>query len=105
MNKLAVSFMISAFAFSAHAQAPTPAAAGQEPSKAAEVTQISGEKDQQASSNCLQHTGTRIVSKDKNACVNAAGRSFSQADIRHTGATDAGDALQLLDPSIRVHHR
>jgi len=33
-----------------------------------------------------------------------AGRSYSSDDIDRTGATSAGQALQLLDPSITVHH-
>jgi hypothetical protein len=33
-----------------------------------------------------------------------AGRAYTQEDIDRTGKTDAGHALQMLDPSITVHH-
>ena len=39
----------------------------------------------------------------QNGC-NVAGRSYTQEDIDRTGKTDAGQALQMLDPSITVHH-
>ena len=38
----------------------------------------------------------------QNTCV--AGRSFTQQEIQRTGQTNAGDALQMLDPSVTVHH-
>ena len=47
---------------------------------------------------CL--TGTRISSSSE-SCP-ASGRVYSDEDIRSTGATTAGDALRLLDPSITV---
>jgi hypothetical protein len=50
---------------------------------------------------CLTDTGDRI-STGKPAC-RAFGRSYSKDDIDRTGATQAGDALTLLDPSITVH--
>ena len=31
-------------------------------------------------------------------------RTYSQKDIERTGQTNVGDALQMLDPSITVHH-
>ena len=31
------------------------------------------------------------------------GNSYSQQDIQRTGATNIGQALQMLDPSITVH--
>lgn len=31
-------------------------------------------------------------------------RTYSQKDIEGTGQTNVGDALQMLDPSITVHH-
>ena len=39
----------------------------------------------------------------QNGC-NVAGRAYTQEDIDRTGKTDAGHALQMLDPSITVHH-
>jgi hypothetical protein len=50
---------------------------------------------------CLTQTGTRIPAKRKE-CV-AFGRSYTQDQIRTTGATTAAAALRLLDPSITVH--
>jgi hypothetical protein len=48
---------------------------------------------------CLTATGSPAAG---GAC-SGYGRSYSSDDIRHTGATTVGDALQLLDPSITVH--
>jgi hypothetical protein len=50
---------------------------------------------------CLAGTGSRIPAGGTN-CM-AAGRSYTNDDIKLTGATSAGDALRLLDPSITVH--
>ena len=50
---------------------------------------------------CLTETGSRI--SDKKANCLAFGRSYSKDDIDRTGSTSAGEALQLLDPSITVH--
>jgi hypothetical protein len=51
--------------------------------------------------NCLTDTGD-LISSGKPAC-RGFGRSYSKGDIDRTGATQAGDALALLDPSITVH--
>jgi hypothetical protein len=51
--------------------------------------------------NCLTDTGD-LISSGKPGC-RGFGRSYSKADIDRTGATQAGDALALLDPSITVH--
>jgi hypothetical protein len=41
-----------------------------------------------------------------NECATAASpvRSWSSEEIDRTGATDAANALRLLDPSVTVHH-
>ena len=44
-------------------------------------------------------TGTRIPSSEP--CT-SPGRAYSDTEIQNTGATTAGDALRLLDPSITV---
>jgi hypothetical protein len=49
---------------------------------------------------CLTQTGSRIAVKG--AC-RGTGRSYTNDDISVTGATTAGGALRLLDPSIIVH--
>jgi hypothetical protein len=51
---------------------------------------------------CLTQTGSRIADNKTNC--SAVGRSYSSEDIDRTGATTAGEALQLMDPSITVHH-
>jgi hypothetical protein len=48
---------------------------------------------------CLTQTGSRIAGN-----CSAPGRSYSKDDIDRTGAETAGDALQLMDPSILIHH-
>jgi hypothetical protein len=50
---------------------------------------------------CLTHTGSRIGGKGK---CRGTGRSYTSEDLKRTGATTAGGALRLLDPSITVHH-
>ena len=49
---------------------------------------------------CTTPSASRIP--DDNRCV-SSGASYSGEDIRRTGKTNAGEALQILDPSITVH--
>jgi len=52
---------------------------------------------------CVTDTGSRIKrAKDKNGCNGEPGRSYDRDDIERTGANTAGEALELLDPSIRI---
>jgi hypothetical protein len=51
--------------------------------------------------NCLQTTGSLIPAKP-GTCLPVAGRSYTQQDIKNTGQTDTGRALEQLDPSITV---
>jgi hypothetical protein len=51
---------------------------------------------------CLTQTGSRITG-DRTDCL-AFGRSYSRDEIDTTGKVNVGDALQILDPSITVHH-
>jgi hypothetical protein len=51
---------------------------------------------------CLTQTGSRIAG-NSSSCM-AFGRSYSSSDLDTTGKVDVGDALQVLDPSITVHH-
>jgi hypothetical protein len=51
--------------------------------------------------NCLTDTGGNI--NDNKLGCRGFGRSYSSDDIARTGATKAGDALILLDPSITQH--
>jgi hypothetical protein len=52
---------------------------------------------------CVSSTATRIP-RSPAECV-AFGRAWTQEDIRTTGATDAAQALRLLDPSVTVTGR
>lgn len=53
------------------------------------------------SRNCIRDTGSHIP-PPKGQCLPVAGTSYSQQDIRRTGATNIGQALQMLDPSVTV---
>ena len=51
---------------------------------------------------CIRDTGSHSP-PPKGQCLPVAGSSYSARDIRRTGATDIGHALQMLDPSVTVH--
>ena len=51
---------------------------------------------------CIRETGSHIP-PPKGQCLPMAGNSYSRDDIQRTGATDIGQALQMLDPSITAH--
>ena len=50
---------------------------------------------------CVKQTGSRIPADDASC---RPGRAYTSDDIDRTGATTAGDALRLLDPSVTVRH-
>jgi hypothetical protein len=50
---------------------------------------------------CPTGAGSRIPVSEGSCAV--YGRTFTNDDLVRTGATTAGDALALLDPSITVH--
>lgn len=50
---------------------------------------------------CLKDTGSRLPATGE-TCI--PGRSYSKSDIDETGATTAGGALRLLDPSVTITH-
>jgi hypothetical protein len=52
---------------------------------------------------CVQNSASRIPTRP-GECSSAPGRAYSGQDIERTGQTNVGDALQLLDPTITVHH-
>jgi len=54
------------------------------------------------SRSCIRDTGSHIP-PPKGKCLPVAGNSYSQKDIQQTGATNIGQALQMLDPSVTVH--
>jgi hypothetical protein len=51
---------------------------------------------------CVQHSASRIPPRPGEC--SAPGRTYSDTDIRNTGQTNLADALQMLDPSVSVHH-
>ena len=56
-----------------------------------------------AKSDCIKETGTRIKrAKDKQGCNGLPGNSYDRDDIERTGANTVGEALERLDPSIRI---
>ena len=54
----------------------------------------------QAQSDAADAAGTA----DRGRCVYSSGRAYSQDDLRRTGQTDIGRALQMLDPSVTIGH-
>ena len=50
---------------------------------------------------CVPDTATRIPLKEHDCA--GFGRTYTREDIERTGATDAGQALRLLDPALQVH--
>lgn len=56
-----------------------------------------------AKSDCIKETGTRIkAAKDEKGCNGLPGNSYDRDDLERTGANTAGEALERLDPSIRI---
>jgi len=51
---------------------------------------------------CLHDTGSRIA--DPNQKCRGFGRSYDRQQLDETGATTAGEALRLLDPSVQIGH-
>ena len=50
---------------------------------------------------CVPDTATRIAVKEHDCA--GFGRTYTREDIERTGATDAAQALRLLDPALQVH--
>ena len=50
-----------------------------------------------------QNTASRIPMRP-GECSTVPGRTYSNEEVERTGQTNVGDALQMLDPSITVHH-
>lgn len=103
MNKLILGAAIFGFSLLANAQsASVSVSTGKGEVAATEDVNITADKSSKlvAKSDCVSETGTRIKRKDKKGCNGLAGRSYDNDDISRTGATDIGDALRMLDPSI-----
>ncbi len=50
---------------------------------------------------CVPDTASRIP-VNEHGCA-GFGRTYTREDIERTGATDAAQALRLLDPALQVH--
>jgi hypothetical protein len=59
--------------------------------------------DAKAAHPCVVSSASRIPA-ESDKCSITPGRSYSEQDIERTGQTNVGDALQMLDPSVSVHH-
>ncbi len=104
MNTKVIVLLAACLSVAAQAQTTTPPApAASADSKNPVVIDIHAGKAA-PDRHCLRATGSRIVRKDKYACLGVPGRSYDRGDLERTGAIDIGDALQSLDPSISVHH-
>ncbi len=105
MNKLILGAAIFGFSMLANAQsASVSVSTAKEEAAATEEVNITADKSAAApaKTNCVTETGSRIKRKDKNGCNGFAGRSYDKEELDRTGATNIGDALQMLDPSIQV---
>ena len=54
-----------------------------------------------AAAGCAQNSTASRIPKQ---CSASPVRTYSQEDVQRTGQTDVANALQMLDPSITVHH-
>jgi hypothetical protein len=110
--------MLALSGFAAQAQQAEPAIQAD----AQAAAQAKADEDR----HCLRYTGSLVVAAqntrdDANAksqsdaedqadaprrgrCIYSNGRAYSQDDIRRTGQTDIGRALQMLDPSVSLGH-
>ena len=53
---------------------------------------------------CPPNTTASRLQPRANECSGSPVRTYSQDDVQRTGQPDLGNALQMLDPSISVHH-
>lgn len=98
-----------AFSAGALAQQPTPSqpVQAQATAQAGKATHAQPTRDARRavpatdSRNCLRSTGSHIP-PPKGECLPVAGSSYTQKEIRRTGAGNLGQALQMLDPSVRT---
>jgi hypothetical protein len=104
MKNLSLTLPLAMFAAGAFAQATAPAAPNTESYTPAAASAIEARttKDLLTSRNCVRDTGSHIVRKGTDTCINTTGRSYDKANIDQTGATGTGKALLQLDPSINL---
>ena len=112
MNRLMLAGMLAVAGACLAVAAPTLAAQDATPATTALATTASKAKPEHAkqravppidSRMCLRSTGS-LLPPPKGQCLPVAGQSYSQQDIQRTGADNVGQALQMLDPSVRVGH-
>jgi hypothetical protein len=51
---------------------------------------------------CVADTATRVPVSPQDCA--GFGRTWTDQDVKSTGATDAAQALRQLDPTVTVHH-
>lgn len=87
----------------APALAAGPAKAPEAARETREATTAGADRDtDRIDRHCLRDTGTRIrLREGERRCTAFAGRVWTRDDLDRTGQTDIGDALRMLDVSIR----
>lgn len=102
MSRIALGFMLFVFAMGACAQAAVPADAQPDAVVADQRVDVivDGKAEDTAGARCVRETGSRIRAREKGQCLAANGVSYGNDDLERTGRTDAGEALESLDPSI-----
>jgi len=93
--------LLIAPAFAVSAQSATVSTEVAVDARTAEIAD--GDKAQAEDRLCPRDTGSRIATRakeDRKRC-NTFGRVYTSEDLQRTGASNVGDALRTLDPSIR----
>ncbi len=103
IHPILLSLLMTAAAAPAFALEPAPAPAEHDGARAASVADTDRERERDTvDRHCLRETGTRIrVREGQRRCTAFAGRVWTRDDLDRTGQTDIGDALRMLDVSIR----
>lgn len=100
MTKLWMTLLLATLTACAGAQSAPAPDAGKDNLTTASAADSRAVKAALSARNCMAATGTHIIRKD--ACVNAAGRSYDRSDIERTGTLNTGEALERLDPSVNT---
>jgi hypothetical protein len=89
----------------AQTTADVSAPTGTQPTTSVNTDVASGTKQVPApgSRNCVRDTGSHITNR-KQACLPVNGQSYSREDLDRTGNPNLGQALQQLDPNVRIGH-
>lgn len=104
MNKLILGAAIFSLSMLANAQTASGTVSTSKDAAATEQVNISANENAavDAKTDCITNTGSRIKTKDKKGCNGEPGRSYDKDDIDRTGALTVGEALERLDPSVRI---